>query len=82
MKKFKCIDTGAILLINNEFTIKQFSNSEKYEEVKEEIKESSEKAIKDYTKKELIAYLTDLGIEVDENLKKDELLALVPENEE
>lgn len=43
MKKFKCIETGAILLVTNDFTIKQFIKSDKYEEVKEEAKKSTKK---------------------------------------
>ena len=41
MKKFKCVETGAVLLVTNDFTIKQFIKSNKYEEVKETIKKNS-----------------------------------------
>lgn len=83
MRKFECIETGAILLVTNEFTAKQFIKSDRYREVKEEVKkEAPEKAIKDFTKKELVALLTENGIEANEDMKKDDLLALVPAIEE
>ena len=84
MRKFECIETGAILLVTNEFTAKQCIKSDKYREVKEEVveKEAPKKAIKDFTKKELVALLTENGIEANEDMKKDDLLALVPAIEE
>jgi hypothetical protein len=79
MRKFLCKESGAILLVSNSDVARQFAKSDVYEEIKEET--SGEKAIKDYTKKELVAYLKSLDIEADENMKKDDLLALIPENE-
>ena len=79
MKKFRCIETGAILLVNNKFTMKQLINNNKYEEVVENIKHvSTEKSINDMNKKELVAYLKALDIEVEKNKKKEDLLALIP----
>lgn len=87
MRKFECIETGAVLLVTNEFTAKQFIKSDKYREVKEEVKTKTtpdkKKAIKDFNKKELVALLQSLGLEdVNEEMKKDDLLALVPEDYE
>lgn len=80
MKKFRCIETGAILLVNNKFTMKQLINNDKYEEIIEETEQvPKEKTIKDMSKKELVAYLKTLDIDADENMKKDDLLALIPE---
>ena len=75
MRKFKNKETGIILIPNSEMVIKQFENSKFYEE----IKTVKEKTINDYTKKELVTYLTEKGIECNEEMKKDELLALVPQ---
>ena len=85
MRKFLCKKTGAILLVTNEFTLKQVLKSEFYEEIIEVKKTSdvkSEKKISDYNKKELVDYLTNLGIECSENMKKDELLLLVPSEDD
>lgn len=80
MKKFRCIETGAILLVNNKFTMKQLINNDKYEEVVEETEQApKEKAIKNMNKKELVALLNEKGIEANEDMKKDELLALIPQ---
>lgn len=82
MRKFECIETGAILLVNNDFTAKQFIKSDKYREVKKEVKEAPKKAIEDFTKKELVALLNEQGIEANEDMKKADLLALIPTIEE
>lgn len=85
MRKFLCKETGAILLVTNEFTLKQVLKSELYEEIIEVKKTSnvkSEKKISDYNKKELVDYLTNLGIECNEDMKKDELLLLVPSEDD
>lgn len=82
MRKFECIETGAILLVTNDFTAKQFIKSDKYREVKEEVKKAPKKTIKDFTKKELVALLNEQGIEANEDMKKDDLLALIPTIEE
>lgn len=78
MRKFLCKESGAILLVNSKEVAKQFARSDAYEELKE-VEASKEKAIKDYTKKELVAYLKTLDIEASEDMKKDDLLALIPE---
>lgn len=85
MRKFLCKETGAILLVTNEFTLKQVLKSELYEEiieVKQTSNVKSEKKISDYNKKELVDYLTNLGIECNEDMKKDELLLLVPSEDD
>lgn len=80
MKKFRCIETGATLLVNNKFTMKQLIIIDKYEEIVENTKQDpKEKAIKDMNKKELVAYLKILDIDANEDMKKDDLLALIPE---
>lgn len=78
MRKFLCKESGAVLLVNSKEVAKQFARSDAYEELKEE-EALKEKAIKDYTKKELVAYLKTLDIEASEDMKKDDLLALIPE---
>lgn len=83
MKKFKCIETGAILLVDNKFTIKQLIKNDKYEEIKEKVDTSLQKKIvENMNKKELVAYLKDLDIEASEDMKKGDLLALIPEEKE
>lgn len=87
MRSFKNKLTGVILAPKNAWAIEQLEKSPEYEEVKGKANAKTnsndgEKAIKDYTKKELVAYLTEKGIECNEDMKKDELLLLVPENEE
>lgn len=79
MRKFKHLETGAILVPNNKDVIEQLANSEYYEEVGAKASKPTEKALKDYTKKELVALLTEKGIEANEDMKKDDLLALVPQ---
>lgn len=80
MRKFRCIETGAILLVDNKFTIRQLIKSDKYEEVKEKVDSSlQKKTVETMNKKELVAYLKDLDIEASEDMKKDDLLALIPE---
>ena len=84
MRKFRHLETGAILIPNNKDVIKQFEKSEYYEEVKVKApnkasKPTEEKDIKNMTKTELVALLTKKGIEANEDMKKDDLLALIPE---
>lgn len=80
MKKFRCIETGAILLVNNKFTMKQLINNDKYEEVVEKTEQApKEKAIKDMNKKELVALLNKKGIDANEEMTKNDLLALIPQ---
>jgi hypothetical protein len=71
--KFKNKKTGSILETNSEFVKKQMLNSEVYEEVKETAKP------KELTKAEIQAKLDELGIEYDSNAKKEDLLALLPQ---
>ena len=78
MRKFLCKESGAVLLVNSKEVAKQFARSDAYEELKE-VEAPEEKAIKNYTKKELVAYLKTLDIEASEDMKKDDLLALIPE---
>lgn len=51
MRKFKCIETGAILLITNEFTLKQMIKSDAYEEIVEEATENKKTENKKTEKK-------------------------------
>lgn len=78
MRKFLCKESGAILLVNSKEVAKQFARSDAYEEVRE-VEAPKEKAIKDYTKKELVALLKEKGIDANEDMKKDDLLALIPQ---
>lgn len=76
MKSFINKKTGVILTPKNEWVEEQLEANDEFEVVGET---AGEKAIKDYTKKELVAYLKEKGIEeANEDMKKDELLALVP----
>lgn len=77
MRKFLCKESGAILLVNSKEIARQYAKSDAYEEIKE-AEAPKEKTIKDYNKKELVAYLKELNIEANEEMKKDELLALIP----
>ena len=80
MKSFKNKSTGVILTPQNEWVEKQLEANDEYVEVGVKASnKSTEKAIKDYNKKELVAYLKTLGIDANEDMKKDDLLALVPE---
>lgn len=83
MRKFRSLETGAILVPKNEMVIEQLEKSEFYEEIgTKESKNSGKKDIKDFTKKELVALLISKGIQANEDMKKDDLLALVPAIEE
>ena len=77
MKSFENKQTGVILTPKNKWVEEQLAQDTSYIEVG--AKATTEKAIKDYTKKELVAYLSNLGIECNEDMKKDDLLALIPE---
>lgn len=80
MKSFKNKNTGVILTPQNAWVEKQLEANDEYVEVGAKVSnKSTEKAIKDYTKKELVAYLKTLGIDANEEMKKDDLLALIPE---
>lgn len=84
MKSFKNKMTGVVLTPKNAWVEEQLAKNNSYEEVgaKKNTQNKKEKAIKDYSKKELVAFLTEKGIECDENMKKEELLLLVPESNE
>lgn len=83
MKSFKNKATGVILTPKNAWVEKQLEANKEYEVVGAKASnETTEKAIKDYTKKELVAYLTELGIDCNEDMKKDELLSLIPDEDE
>lgn len=76
MKSFINKKTGVTLTPKNKWVEEQLEANDEFEVVGETV---GEKTIKDYTKKELVAYLKEKGIEeANENMKKDELLALVP----
>ena len=76
MKSFINKKTGVILTPKNKWVEEQLEANDEFEVVGETV---GEKTIKDYTKKELVAYLKEKGIEeANEDMKKDELLALVP----
>ena len=80
MRKFKHLETGAILVPNNKMVIEQLANCEYYEEVGAKTsKPTGEKAIKNMNKKELVALLKEKGIDANEDMKKDDLLALIPQ---
>lgn len=80
MKSFKNKLTGVILTPKNKWVEEQLLLDSSYEVVGGKTStEKTKKAIKDYTKKELVAYLTEKGIECNEDMKKDDLLALIPQ---
>lgn len=76
MKSFINKKTGVTLTPKNKWVEEQLEANDEFEVVGETV---GKKTIKDYTKKELVAYLKEKGIEeANEDMKKDELLALVP----
>lgn len=76
MKSFINKKTGVTLTPKNKWVEEQLEANDEFEVVGKTV---GEKTIKDYTKKELVAYLKEKGIEeANEDMKKDELLALVP----
>lgn len=80
MKSFKNKLTGVILTPKNKWVEEQLEANKSFEVVGAKASnESTEKAIKDYNKKELVAYLKTLDIEANEDMKKEDLLALIPE---
>lgn len=80
MKSFKNKMTGVILTPKNAWVEEQLSKDTSFEEIgsKKSTPNKEEKAIKDYTKKELVAYLKTLNIDANEDMKKEDLLALIP----
>lgn len=82
MKSFKNKLTGVVLTPKNKWVEEQLEKNSSFVVIEsKDSKKTQEKAIKDYTKKELVAYLTELGIECNEDMKKDELLALIPDED-
>lgn len=81
MKSFKNKMTGVILTPKNAWVEEQLSKDTSFEEIvnKKSTSSNEKKAIKDYNKKELVAYLKTLDIEANEDMKKEDLLALIPE---
>ena len=81
MKSFKNKQTGVILTPKNKWVEEQLEANSSYEVVgaKASTKPAGEKAIKDMNKKELVALLKEKGIEANEGMKKDDLLALIPQ---
>lgn len=70
--KFMNVKTGAILEPNSNFTEEQMKKSDMYKEVgKTETKEPTVQEIK--------AKLNELGIEFNDKAKKEELIALLPQ---
>lgn len=83
MKSFKNKQTGVILTPKNKWVEEQLEANSSYEVVGAKASNTNtntkDKDIKDYTKKELVAYLKTLDIEANEDMKKDDLLALIPQ---
>lgn len=83
MKSFKNKETGVILTPKNKWVEEQLEANKEYEVVGAKASNTNtntkDKDIKDYTKKELVAYLKTLDIEANEDMKKDDLLALIPQ---
>lgn len=73
MKIFKNKELGIIEKVKNEMVIEQY---EKRPEIYEEIKENKEPTLN-----ELKAKAKEMGIEYDNKVKKDELLALISAKE-
>ena len=82
MKSFKNKQTGVILTPKNKWVEEQLEANKEYEVVgaKASTKPTeNKKAIKDMNKKELVALLKEKGIDANEDMKKDDLLALIPQ---
>ena len=83
MKSFENKSTGVILTPKNEWAADQLAKNSSFVEVDScSFSSKEEKSVKNYTKKELIDYLTKKGIECSADMKKEELLLLVPSDEE
>lgn len=76
--KFKVKATGAILETGNEFAIEQMRKSPNYEEIAADEKKSLEKM----TVAELKALAEGRGVEIPDDAKKAEILALLKATEE
>lgn len=82
MKSFKNKQTGVILTPKNKWVEEQLEANNEYEVVgaKASTKPTDDKkAIKDMNKKELVALLKEKGIDANKDMKKDDLLALIPQ---
>ncbi len=80
MKSFRNNSTGVTLTPKNEWAEGQLAKDTRFVEVGAKAsKPDTEKAIKDMNKKELVALLNEKGIEANEEMKKDDLLALIPQ---
>lgn len=86
MKSFINKQTGVILTPKNKWVEEQLEADKRFKQIEEKVSNEStetKKAIKDYNKKELVALLQSLGIEeVNKEMKKNDLLALIPEDYE
>ncbi len=76
MRKFRSLETGAVLVPNNDMVIEQLSKSEFYEEITVDSSKNS------LTKDEITKILTEKGIEFDSKATKAQLLELMPEDDE
>ena len=80
MKSFKNKQTGVVLTPKNEWVEEQLANDKRFVEVGSKAsKPKTKKDVKDMNKEELVALLKEKGIEANEGMKKDDLLALVPQ---
>lgn len=81
MKSFENKQTGVILTPKNKWVEEQLEANSSYEVVgaKASNKPTGKKAVKDMNKKELVALLNEKGIDANEEMKKDDLLALIPQ---
>lgn len=82
MKSFKNKQTGVILTPKNKWVEEQLEANSDYEVVGAKASNKptdDKKAIKDMNKKELVALLKEKGIDANEDMKKDDLLALIPQ---
>lgn len=86
MKSFVNKTTGVTLTPRDSWVEEQLEADSRFQVVGAKASNKStetKKAIKDYTKKELVAVLKSLGLDdVNEDMKKEDLLALVPEDYE
>lgn len=71
---FRNKETGEIVKANGYAELFAFSHNSNYEKI--EIEPVDDKDISKFNKAELMKYLTDLEIEFDKKMSKDELLAL------
>ncbi len=80
MKSFKNNSTGVTLTPKNEWAEGQLAKDKRFVEVGTKASNpDTKKAIKDMNKKELVALLNEKGIDANEDMKKEDLLALIPQ---